>query len=464
MKPRLARRLTLAVLVAIVASAFGTAPAAARRSLHFGINANTAGWGAEVGLEQDRVARTGLRWLREDLEWTKVEPADDAWDWSFYDRLFRTAAQRQLRILPVLDSSPCWAVPSDTDPADCWMTYPADDADYAEFTARVAARYGPGGRFWQAHPGLDGALAPEYLEVWNEPYYPQFSNGEVSPGRYARLYKAAVVAGRQANPSTRYLVEANYDVYDVDPEHPGWVYWADGMVREVPDLGDYVDGIAIHPYPGGHHPDYQPVNSTDASFRNTDRIHERFASLGIERPIWITEVGYSSCDDPEGCVPGDTTAAREQRKAAWLGILLDELGRNRYGYVHAVFLYAFRQWKDPAQPDDDAVGWFGIVDAEGDPLPAYRTFVDAIAANAGVPRPLTFISSKSVSGSRATFGFRSNDPTATFRCRLDADTWSSCTSPVTYRYLDEGRHTFRVRAVNVEGRDVSPATVTVTIP
>jgi CSLREA domain-containing protein len=58
----------------------------------------------------------------------------------------------------------------------------------------------------------------------------------------------------------------------------------------------------------------------------------------------------------------------------------------------------------------------------------------------------------------ATFGFSSTEPGSTFRCKLDAQPYASCTSPRTYGGLAAGHHTFRVRATDKAGNvDATPA-------
>jgi len=59
----------------------------------------------------------------------------------------------------------------------------------------------------------------------------------------------------------------------------------------------------------------------------------------------------------------------------------------------------------------------------------------------------------------ARFVFYSNEPGATFQCRLDRRRWTRCRSPKAYRHLRRGRHVFRVRAVDRAGNvDRSAAT------
>jgi hypothetical protein len=428
------------------------------RNLYFGINANTRAWG-NPGEEQDVVAETGASWLREDFEWGVVEPADDEWEWADTDELFEDAAVRGMEILPILNSPPCWAVPEETDPEECWETWPVGNAEYAEFTAEAVKRYGPSGDFWDERPLLDGNLAPRYWEVWNEPYYLSFTNGEVDPARYASLFKAAAIAGDEANGGTDYLIESVVDA-TVDPEidPKGWVHWAEEIVDAEPTIGNYIDGIAIHPYPENHDPTYEPENGTDASFRNTDINYERWQEEGINKPVWITEVGYSACDDgADDCVPGETQTDREEQKAEWLEDIFDELGDNSYSFVHAVFLYNFRQFGDASEPNSDKEEWFGIVDKEGKHLPAWTSFANGVEEFDGAPIPNSTITAYSVKGSTAKFSFDADDGTATFECKRDAGAWTSCASPKEYTGVTTGSHEFSVRASNSEATENIPA-------
>jgi hypothetical protein len=49
---------------------------------------------------------------------------------------------------------------------------------------------------------------------------------------------------------------------------------------------------------------------------------------------------------------------------------------------------------------------------------------------------------------KAKFSFSSNDPKATFRCRIDGRKPKPCTSPLKVRELSPGRHSFSVRAMD----------------
>ncbi len=76
-------------------------------------------------------------------------------------------------------------------------------------------------------------------------------------------------------------------------------------------------------------------------------------------------------------------------------------------------------------------------------------------------RPNTMITespSNVTNQTTANFSFEANIPFATFECRLDGGSFSSCVSPEMLTVLSEGSHTFWVRAVDRETvRDLTPA-------
>jgi subtilisin family serine protease len=86
---------------------------------------------------------------------------------------------------------------------------------------------------------------------------------------------------------------------------------------------------------------------------------------------------------------------------------------------------------------------------------------DSIGVFTDHTRPRTTITDKPSNRTRrhrATFRFRSNEPGSFFQCKHMSGAWKSCSSPKTYRGLDEGLHRFRVRAIDKAGNvDRTPA-------
>ncbi len=82
---------------------------------------------------------------------------------------------------------------------------------------------------------------------------------------------------------------------------------------------------------------------------------------------------------------------------------------------------------------------------------AYYALPDELAPR----RPQTHIvkrPKKRAHGARARFAFTSDLPDSSFECRLDRGSFKPCHSPRVYRRLRRGKHVFRVRAINEEGR------------
>lgn len=77
--------------------------------------------------------------------------------------------------------------------------------------------------------------------------------------------------------------------------------------------------------------------------------------------------------------------------------------------------------------------------------------------------PVTTISAgpeeAGTSGPETSFTFSSDEPEATFECRLDSDAWQPCTSPWVLDSLTPGEHSVEIRATDLGGNvEATPAT------
>ena len=98
---------------------------------------------------------------------------------------------------------------------------------------------------------------------------------------------------------------------------------------------------------------------------------------------------------------------------------------------------------DTDTPVDDADSEPVDDDADTDTEPEEATPVATITSH---PQDVSSVAT-------AEFTFESDIEEATFRCKLDANEWESCTSPKVYENLTEGDHTFSLKAVNVGGTE-----------
>jgi hypothetical protein len=338
-----------------------TTPPPAPDTLRIGLNANSQGWGTNAGVQQDKATASGVKNLREEFAWSGIEPTNNAWNWSVPDAVVTAGAQRGITILPLLFDTPSWAGPAKTD-------IPSNPAEYADYVAHVVARYGPGGTFWTSHPTLPANLAPQYFEIWNEPYYPQFSNNHIDPARYANLFKAAVIAGRAANPQAKFILASDTQIQTYTGS---WVWWPDAMLDAVPDLGNYIDAIAVHPYSKHYSPDTPLGSYAPDKFLRLTQVHDHFAARGVNKPLWITEVGWSTCT-------GDTTyCVSESQQASYTATMFQMLHSSSLSYVKAVFLY---HMQDLGTDQSNSEMFYGALHQDGSPKPVWNTLKSAVAA------------------------------------------------------------------------------------
>ena len=339
------------------ASPAPTAPTSG--GLIVGLDASVMGWTDMTGRMNQVVSQTHPKWMRQEFDWSQIEPSRGVYNFSSYDQFMLLNAQNGVHVLPMLMDTPSWEGPS-------WSTIPSDPTDYAAFVAAIVNRYGPHGSFWTAHPSLAG-YAVQTFEIWNEPYYDTFNNGNYDPGTYARLVKAAVIAGRAADSGARFLLAADNQGTTVNST---WVWWVDALYQAVPDLNNYFDGVAVHPYgsdltnltiptPGVAYDGYDQV-------RRLESIRQQFVSHGAsDKPLWITEIGWPTCSS------GSSRCTTAAGQAADLTTLFNYARTSWQSYVQAIFVYGCQDnGSDSSNPEND----YGLVDYNGNAKPALSVF------------------------------------------------------------------------------------------
>ena len=326
-----------------------------------GLNSGASGWGgASTADRLDQiVSQSGTKWLREGLLWSRIEPAPGKFSFSYYDHFVLLAAERGVRILPLLWEPPAWAEPSP-------IAIPSDPSGYAAYVAAVVNRYGPHGSFWTEHPRLR-TFAIKTFELWNEPYYDNGNDGNYDPARYARLIKAAGSAGHTADPSARFLIAAENEAQLVGST---WVWWVDALYQAVPDLNNYFDGVAVHPYgddlsslsyptPGVAYDGYNQL-------RRLESIRQEFVNHGAsDKPLWLTEIGWPTCTS------GSIRCTTEAGQAADLTTTFNDARTTWKSYVQAVFVY---DYQDNASNSADTENDYGLVYYNGTPKAALNVF------------------------------------------------------------------------------------------
>lgn len=293
---------------------------------------------------------TGATLARSDAFWEAAEPDAPSggvhhYDWSFDDSIAGALAAHDLTWLPIIDYSTPWAR------SIAGQDHSAPSlGDYAAYAAAVAARYGPGGTFWQAHPQLPPHPVAAY-EIWNEPDNPAFWVPRPDAVVYAELYLRARQAIDAVQPGARVIVGGL--------THP--TSFLPALMTAAPELRGALDGVAIHPYGATPQVVLDKVRAARATL----------SALGLGTlPLYVTEFGWTTSP------PGALDYLSERLRPAYIEQTLSELGHTTCG-VAAVLLYA---WVTPERNPGDPEDWFGIHAPGAGPSPDTTAFTQGLGA------------------------------------------------------------------------------------
>lgn len=280
---------------------------------------------ADINKTLDEMQSLGVQNVRILIPWNNVEPVQGYWNWSTVDTLVNAAADRNMGILGVLNSTPAWAVPAGY-PAVA--TPPASDAQYAAFASAVAQRY---------------AGKVSAYEVWNEPNAATFWYPSPDPAAYTKLLQAAYPAIKAADPNATVIGGVVGWVTDT----PGLAINAASYIQGMYDNGaqGYFDALSFHPYqyqvPFGNGTPYGPL----APINQLATIHQEMVAAGDgSKQIWATEYG-----EPTSVVDNTT-------QAAFISNFLNSW--SSFNYTGPMFIYTTRDRNTGSTSDQDTLGVF----------------------------------------------------------------------------------------------------------
>jgi polysaccharide biosynthesis protein PslG len=271
-----------------------------------GVVANLQGWGVDnTPAIASEMSSLGVKWEREDLAWESVEAQKGVFNWTRFDQTVAAAKAQGITILPIVGYAPSW-------------TSPTDSAGYARFVAAAVARYGPG-----------TSANLQWWELWNEPYFAYAWSGHTpEPEAYAKDVLAAAEAAKGVAPSVKLLVSADYQGQpQVGGTTSSQTSWIDDMFTAAPTLGNFIDGVSVHPYGGDPAlPLKESGGYRDTSgqwaFQRIDTIRNRFLAHNVNVPYWITEEGWSTWNFSEETVAHNYADLFPQIKARpWIRAL-----------------------------------------------------------------------------------------------------------------------------------------------
>ena len=194
------------------------------------------------------IADAGIRRVRFDLEWWRVQKGPDApFDFSYYDGVVADIESSGLVPLPILNIVPGWATPI-RDHLGLWEA------------------------FVEATVGHFGERFPE-IEILNETNLGIPWGGAKDPAEYALVLRASHGAAKRGAPRILFGGTAGCDL---------------GYIRGVYEAGGgpFFDAMSVHPYT---HP-WAPEGKLDADL---GKLRSLMAEFGDEnKPVVLTEMGW----------------------------------------------------------------------------------------------------------------------------------------------------------------------------
>lgn len=278
----------------------------------------------------------GLRWVRVDLHWDRLEPAPGQWRLAELDRLVSVMQEQSISPLMYLVGSAPFASSAPAGVLNVDQYPPVSAELFADRMGLLASRY-PTVKAWQ---------------VWNEPNLPSFWQPMEDPQAYARLLEPSLARLTAANPAAQ-RVHGGYAYYSQMPVRGGLMLQAlkdQGQVRR-----DSV--VAYHPYslsPEGDRPEEMDF----VQYASTLNQYLRQAGTG---GIWATEFGWSSYAGPVEWQP----LIGEQGQADFL---LKRLSLMSALDFDKVFLFALSDLDARATARDQK---YGLLRLDGTEKPAF---------------------------------------------------------------------------------------------
>jgi hypothetical protein len=319
-----------------------------------------------VAIQLDKAKAAGAGMVRVDVGWASLEQAGkgayNGWYLSRIDNVVDQAEARGIKLLLTFWETPCWASTApDELKQGCTGAWwdrsvqrypPADARDYADALAFVVRRYGSRVAAW---------------EIWNEPNHDQYFKARDKVSSYAQLVRTAYPAAKQTGVGTTILAGS---LADADYQFTEALY--------AKGVKGFFDAWSVHPYSEDRSPLHPGIEGwTKKSFaRGVPAVRETMLRHGDDKPLWLTEFGWSTCsirDEAayENCVDPAT-------QAEYLGLAFQHMQTWSYVPVGVWF-----NLQDTSGHATDRVDNYGLLRYDGSEKPAFdafRSIAPALAA------------------------------------------------------------------------------------
>ena len=233
---------------------------------------------------------------------------------------------------------------------------PADPATYATFLGEFAREMSRGGRRVAA------------LEVWNEPDESEFWKPDPSADRYAALLKAGYAAVKAAAPQVTVITGATTG------NNYAWIedLYARGAKGSFDGVAVHTDTACLTVAPDGFYREGGRLGRF--TFLGYREVRASMLANGDDKPIWMTELGWSSTGAvPNSCTRGayagqKPSGVTREQQAAYLTKAFGCMAHDPY-LVLASWFTLRDAGRGPGELEN-----YGLLDAGGAPKPSLAAF------------------------------------------------------------------------------------------
>ncbi len=303
------------------------------------------------------VKNAGFGWVKQQVRWVDVEPNPGSFQWGNLDAVVGAANAGGTPILLSMVQAPPWAAVSGGN-------YPRNPSDFAAFMSAVASRY-------------KGRVAA--YELWNEENFArEVGAGNINPGNYVELLKAAYPAVKAADPAALVVSGAptptgvnDPNIAERDITYLQQMYaYQGGVVKQFFDI------LGAHNEPYANPPDQTVANHTNPSYANDPsfffRQVEDYRNLMVSqgdgnKQIWETEIGYDA--NPLAPAGYNGWTVSDQQQATYL-VALFQYARSNYPWLGAIFVWNLNF--QAVVPQTDEKWGFGVLNPDYTARPAYN--------------------------------------------------------------------------------------------
>ncbi|MCA9986272.1 MAG: cellulase family glycosylhydrolase [Anaerolineales bacterium] len=294
----------------------------------------------------------GFETIVQVFAWRDLQPGPDQFDWGAADAMLSVADLYNLNLVVRLDMPPAWAK------RDGGAGFPFDEAAYGRFVAALAARY-------------QGRIRG-YI-IWNEPnlaaewsrsggqlpdHFLNFDGWVARPADYAALVGLAYHAIRQADPDALVIAGGLAPTNEISPR----AYDDREFLRQLYEVGwsDCFDVLAVHGYGFGLPAEMGGAANDGLNLARVEVLRQIMGEYGDNRPVWITELGYTIHSRLQ-----PTVSLTEQ--ADYLA------GAYQHSQREWPWVTLFTVWNlTVGRPAEDEMSGYSLVEPDGTPRPAYE--------------------------------------------------------------------------------------------